>query len=203
MPSLSAAAISWNEETRDAYNTITLRLRPNFEMVPLSVIRITGLPGFVTPDLPCGLDPTGGITVTTPYQPWLEGCVDWRLKLSGAAAHLFDMGDTAWRRQEGSLVLRLAAPSVGGEGGALRAGETYELSWQLRNGQGGADEGQAPATDTGPVVPMIEQLEPYAVPPAPMRRGVVDGPLCMPSNKSFPLVLDDYSAHEHELRGSR
>ncbi len=46
---------------------------------------------------------------------------------------------------------------------------------------------------------MRGQVAPFAVPPVPLRRHTIDGPICRPANASVPLELDDY----HELSTRR
>jgi len=53
LPSLAEAAVPWSEETRGAYNTITLVLRPNFAVVAGTAVRVTGLLDFDSSDVPC------------------------------------------------------------------------------------------------------------------------------------------------------
>ena len=164
LPSLAEAAVAWSEQTRGAYNTITLVLRPNFAVVAGTVVRVTGLLGFDSSDVPC-TDMHG-----------LQSCIDWRLSLSGTSAHLFAAAPTVWQQTEGTLTLQLAFPADSGgraEGGLL-AGETYEISWTLRNGHGG------PQRDGG-VQPLIQQDWPFAIPPVPLRHLTLLGPPCQSS----------------------
>ena len=86
--------------------------------------------GFLSEDVPCGSSASAGIATTLAYSPSLQVCNDWRLKLSGPSADLFDPGATTWRRRNASLTLQLSADKY------LLTGQRYEVTWRLRNGVG-------------------------------------------------------------------
>ena len=47
-------AIAWTSEATDSFNRLELSLRPNFDLLPATILDITGLTGFASEDLPCG-----------------------------------------------------------------------------------------------------------------------------------------------------
>ena len=188
------AAIAWTSEATDTFNSLTLFLRPNFDLMPSTVIQIIGLVGFASDDLPCGADKTQGVAREVEDSASQDSCLDWRLRLSGPDAELFAAGATAWRRDAGTLTLQLAPLSesaAGSRGGQLLAGRTYVVAWTLRNGH----------VRTG-IEPKLQQLEPFKILPKVLRRYVSSS-----SSGTYPLPhltaqgLAQHLAHRQAVSG--
>jgi len=166
-------AIAWTSEATDTLNRLTLFLRPNFDLLPSTIIQITGLVGFASEDLPCGAHMTQGIAQEVEYSASQDSCLDWRLRLSGPDAGLFAAGATAWRRDAGTLTLQPASlsESAGSRGGQLLAGRTYVVAWTLRNGH----------VRTG-IEPKLQQDEPFKILPQVLRTTSLTGEPCQAAN---------------------